>query len=281
MNSNGLKTFFVHAVDKASFSRSDEIIALSEALKKVDPAGIKIVGKAELYKFGEVEEKLKIVLEKEDLRKVNYFQKSSIFKIFTYFIDSLSNLLVAHSESPEPSFSGVKKSNSSINNDCKLETVSKETLKLTNTHKVQIRQKYKGIPVYGAQVTLEVDEKNDLLAINSASAIGDTLIINTSPEPSIKADDIKDLIQQKTNYNLESLDLNPSLYYYYDSSNKDWRLVYITDIRYTDSKEIHSIVKNPEETDNLESVPDLVDYVVDAHTGDLVDKNPCLRTIQK
>jgi Zn-dependent metalloprotease len=41
------------------------------------------------------------------------------------------------------------------------ESIDTQWLNLTNTRIVKFRQKYKNIPVYGAQVIVEVDDNND------------------------------------------------------------------------------------------------------------------------
>jgi Zn-dependent metalloprotease len=153
------------------------------------------------------------------------------------------------------------------------EKVSTQSISFTKTHIVKFRQKYKSIPVYGAQVTVEFDDKNELLAINSV--IGDPNGLN--PSPKVERDEIKHLIEKEKGYKLADVPLNPSIYYYYDSRSDRWRLVYITDL-YKDIKNKGSQTENKSE---FKSIPEMVDYVIDAHTGEIVVELPRVRTLQK
>jgi Zn-dependent metalloprotease len=62
------------------------------------------------------------------------------------------------------------------------------------------------------------------------------------------------------------IEATPRLYYYFDAATNRWRLVYV----------IEDISKMDEETiqDAAGHIPLLVDYVIDAHTGDLVAELP-------
>lgn len=161
-----------------------------------------------------------------------------------------------------------------------LEGIAIETWKLVNTHTIKFRQKYQDIPVYGALVTVEVDENNELLAINSA--IGDPIKIcnGVDGHPKIKSDQIKDLIEEQTKRDLTKSDLKPTLYYYFDSTDSEnkkhtpedgcWRLVYL----------VENQLKDTSIPFQFESIPEMVDYVIDAHTGKLVSELPRVKTIQ-
>ncbi|MBD2774598.1 hypothetical protein [Iningainema tapete] len=148
--------------------------------------------------------------------------------------------------------------------ESQLESVGIETWRRAKTHTIKFRQKYKNIPVYGASVTVEVDENYDLLAINSA--IGDPGGVDASPK--LIPDNLKDVIQQQTKHNLHFADLQPHLYYYFDSIDDRWRLVYLVENKLNQTNAIPK----------FESIPKMVDYVIDAHTGDLVRELPRVKT---
>jgi Zn-dependent metalloprotease len=160
--------------------------------------------------------------------------------------------------------------------DTKLESVAIETWKLAKTHTIKFHQKYKDIPVYGAQVNVEIDEENELLAINSAIGIH----IGIDKTPKIQSNELKDLIQKKTEHDLENLVLEPTLYYYFDSmqsrskenkpQNGQWRLVYLV---------VSQIDKN-NYPQMCKSIQKMVDYIVDAHTGEVVSELPRVKTIR-
>ncbi len=224
-----MKVFAYHAEDEKPVSNHRDIDALATALKRVHLSENEAT--QQKYQFKEVEESLKkILLEAEPIRS---------------FV--------------EPKIHSVQSEFERVGAPQKLD--------FTNTHIVKFRQKYKNIPVYGALVTVEVDEENELLAINSA--IGDPNGID--PSPKFEPDEIKQLIEKKKDYKSADLDLNLTLYYYYDSNMKRWRLVYITDIRFKESK------NGSQSKFRLE----MVDYIIDAHNKEIVLELPRVRTLQK
>jgi Zn-dependent metalloprotease len=160
--------------------------------------------------------------------------------------------------------------------ETKLESVAIETWRLANTHTIKFHQKYKDVPVYGAQVNVEIDEENELIAINSAIGVP----IGIDENPKIKSDELKDLIQKITKHGLKKSVLKSTLYYYFDSTqtqereNKlqdgQWRLVYL----------VENQIDKTNDTQMFESIHEMVDYVIDAHTGKLVSELPCVKTIR-
>ncbi|RCJ14938.1 hypothetical protein A6S26_09795 [Nostoc sp. ATCC 43529] len=223
-----MKIFAYHTEGKKPVSNDRGIDALATALKEVLS---KNEANQHKHDFKKVEESLKKILEPEPIRN---------------FVPDLKKDFV----------------------QSEFETVgTPQWLQFTKTHIVKFRQKYKNIPVYGAQVTVEVAEDNELLAINSA--IGDPNEIDSSPK--FEPDEIKQLIEEKEDYESTDLDFNPTLYYYYDSKNKRWRLVYITDIRFKETKN----------GSQSKFILKMVDYIIDAHTKEIVLELPRVRTLQK
>lgn len=135
-----------------------------------------------------------------------------------------------------------------------------ETLPLTNTKTVKFRQTYNQIPIYSSLVTVELDENNEFLAINSAISTpsGVSPIAKVAPADAVKR--ALTAAGSKT-----SGDLTPKLYYYFDKKGDRWRLVYII--------EDVPLGKPPKKAKTTD--PHLaMDFVIDAHTGSLVAELP-------
>ena len=137
------------------------------------------------------------------------------------------------------------------------------------------RQKYHDIPVYDSLSVVEIDqEKKEIISIHSS--LIEKIENNNeevSPEAKFKKEEIKDLIQKKTGVTFDShVDLDPTLFYYFDSNDEKWRLVYITDVKKANSSEV---VKDDVELDYM----NMVDYIIDAHSGEIVGERPCVRSL--
>ena len=96
----------------------------------------------------------------------------------------------------------------------------------------------------------------------------DDAIFQTSSRPNIKDErDLKEALYKVLGEVVKEIDLNPTLYYYYDVSHKQegkWRLVWVTNIP---TKEFERI-KGEDFQDFLSK---LADYIVDAESGKIVD----------
>lgn len=247
MDRSGMKIFAYHAEDEKPVPKHRGIDALATALRRVHLSGMK--ANSMQHKLKEVEDSLRLLLEP-----------------------------VLEAET-EPIRTFIESKKYSVNSE--FENIGTQWFSLTKTHIVKFRQKYKSIPVYGAQVTVEVDEKDELLAINST--IGDPNGLNASP--TVEGEEIKHLIEEKKGYQLPDVPLNPTLYYYYDAKSDRWRLVYITDIDYKESdKKATKTEKNSQSQENnreFKPIPEMVDYVIDAHTQEIVVELPRVRTLQR
>lgn len=136
-----------------------------------------------------------------------------------------------------------------------------EKVPLTGTQAVKFRQTYNKIPVYGSLVTVELDDENELVTINSS--IGDPS--NIDPIASVSPATILKKVKDLSGYTVERLDATPRVHYYFDSLANRWRLVYI----------IEDVVKlnapaGSADTQGHDPLPLVVDYVIDAHSGELV-----------
>src|SRR5215207_319247 len=137
-----------------------------------------------------------------------------------------------------------------------------ETLPLTDTRIVKFRQTHNKIPVYGSLVTVEMDYENELLAVNSS--LGEPA--NVDPVARVSPADALEKVRVLAGQGALPLEATPRLYYYFDAAANRWRLVYV----------IEDVSKMDEETipEAAGHIPLLVDYVIDAHTGDLVAELP-------
>lgn len=227
MNRNGMKTFTFHTEDKDSISNISGIDELVDVLKRAYSEGKKLID------------------------------------MFKELADSLMALLGSTMEiQPKRGFVTTSEPIPMS----QLEGVGIKTWKLTETHTIKFRQKYRDIPVYGAIVTVEVGDNYDLIAINSA--IGDPIGIDAHPK--YNSHQLKDVIYKQTKHDLKNSEITPTLYYYFDTNKKRWRLVYLVE---NHLPKIDSLPK-------YETVPEMVDYVIDAHTGELVSELPRIKPIR-
>lgn len=167
-----------------------------------------------------------------------------------------------------------------------LELVDKYQSKFTQAFKFKYRLRYQGIPLYGSSIIVDLDEDNKFLFANSSEVAQDEAVKKGFPDknPKVTEKDLKDSIYEYclkkgepiSPEALEHCDVNPQLYYYFKhfsngSSHKlgEWRLVYVTNIK----------VMAP--TGGEKSVGtslELTDYMIDAHTGEMMLELSNLRT---
>ena len=167
-----------------------------------------------------------------------------------------------------------------------LELVDKYQSKFTQAFKFKYRLRHQGIPLYGSSIIVDLDEDNKFLFANSSEVAQDEAVKKGFPDknPKVTEEDIKDSIYEYclkkgepiSPEALKDCDINPELYYYFKhfsngSSDKlgEWRLVYVTNIK----------VMAP--TGGEKSVGtslELTDYVIDAHTGEIMLELSNLRT---
>lgn len=144
------------------------------------------------------------------------------------------------------------------------ELIGTETVPLTGATTVKFAQYIGRVPVYGSLVTIELEAGNALLAVSSA--VGDPTGVDAvaALAPAACLQVIRDAGGDPAGA------APPRLYYYHDvrSSPARWRLVYITkDVR-------RGPPAGPPGPDGPVPAPDVVDYVVDAHSGELVGTLP-------
>lgn len=149
-------------------------------------------------------------------------------------------------------------------------TIDTETSPLTNTTVVKFAQYRKMIPVYGSLISVELEKDNSLLSINSS--LGDPEGVD--PVAEISPAQVLNIIVEDGGATVRESAAIPRLYYFYDSRKEagTWRLVYITKnvLRSQGSRGDAPAAASQE----APPLPDIVDYVVDAHTGELVTRLP-------
>jgi len=145
--------------------------------------------------------------------------------------------------------------------DSEFKSLGTETIPLTNTTTVKFRQTLNQIPIYGSLVTVEMDDSNNLLSINSS--VGEP-----KDAPSVatisQADAIK-AVKSYPGYRKDLAGIVPHLNYYFDNGTAKWRLVFILeDVPVTvDSKQKGGT-----------PLPHRMDYVVDAQSAKVIAELP-------
>ncbi len=142
--------------------------------------------------------------------------------------------------------------------------IGTETVPLTGTTTVKFYQRYYKIPVYGSLITVELDQDNTQVGINSA--LGNPTGVD--PVAKISPQQAQQTIQQHGGDPTQASVAPPRLYFYYDgvTTPNRWRLVYIT-------------VDVPPRTPEPGTLAQVMDYVVDAHDGTLVATLPRVHNV--
>jgi Zn-dependent metalloprotease len=166
------------------------------------------------------------------------------------------------------------------------ELVDKYQSKFTQAFKFKYRLRYQGIPLYGSSIIVDLDEDNKFLFANSSEVAQDEAVKKGFPDknPQVTEKDLKDSISKYCLEKGESIspealkdcDINPELYYYFKhfsngSSHKlgEWRLVYVTNIK---------VMAPTSGEKSVGTSLELTDYVIDAHTGQIILELSNLRT---
>lgn len=137
-----------------------------------------------------------------------------------------------------------------------------ERLALTETQTVKFRQYYRNIPIYGSLATVELDDNNQLLSINSA--FGEPFDSNSPSEKLISKEEILERFPELKDVRHRSPNDPDTLHYYFESFAEKWRLAYI----------VRNVFKAGEDQNQLLHGPRVVDYVIDAYTGEMITEIP-------
>ncbi len=144
-----------------------------------------------------------------------------------------------------------------------------DKIPFTNSQYVKFRQYYHKIPIYGSLVTVELGADNGFVSINTS--IGDPA--NIDPTAKVSPSEALQKVRKLAGYAKEPLNEPARLSFYFDQSVSRWRLVYIVEdvLRLKPS--------GAESEHHIDSLPEVADFVIDAHTGDLVDELPRTQTM--
>lgn len=136
-----------------------------------------------------------------------------------------------------------------------------ETVPLTNTRTVKYRQTVNKVPIYGSLVTVELDENNRCLAINSSLGAPKNLsaIAKTAPQQALQV--AADSAGQKA----AGIKSAPRLSYYFDKDKQTWALVYIVE-------NVQKLSRTARSLGHAQAA--VFDYVVNANTGKLIAELP-------
>src|SRR4029077_10474298 len=153
--------------------------------------------------------------------------------------------------------------------------VGHRNLLLTNSQTVKFRQLYRKIPVYGSLLTVEMDAFTRLLSINSAlgAPFGVDAVAQVSPAAALAT--VRAAAGYAADAAADPLHAQPRLVYYFDSPAGLWRLAYITEDVPQRGGEAGS-----GDDGHDHHLPQIYDYVVEAHSGELVPALPRGQTVE-
>lgn len=141
-----------------------------------------------------------------------------------------------------------------------------ETLGITGTTIVKFRQTLHGISIYGSLISVELDETNNLLSLNSS--MGEPKNIN--PIAKISPSKVAEIATKYCSSKEPISKQIPLLYFYVDQKDK-WRLVYIL----KDIIKYEQEAKKKEQNDHGHApIPNYISLVIDAHSGEVIREMP-------
>lgn len=137
-----------------------------------------------------------------------------------------------------------------------------ETVPLTGTNVVKFRQEVRGIPVFGSLVSVELDDHNELVSLNSSLAKPDvaSYVARLSPHDALKK------IAAIAGYGRELPKGIPTLNLFLGSNGK-WHLTYIVE-------DVRTRPKKTGKAPAKREIPIVYDFVIDALNGALVAELP-------
>jgi Zn-dependent metalloprotease len=136
-----------------------------------------------------------------------------------------------------------------------------ETVPLTNTRTVKFRQTVNKVPIYGSLVTVELDQDNRCLAINSSLGAprGLSAVARISPQQALE------VAAQAAGQKAAGIRSTPRLHYYFDKPRQAWALVYIVE-------NVHKRSRSEQARGHAQAA--VFDYIVNANTGKLLAETP-------
>jgi Zn-dependent metalloprotease len=155
--------------------------------------------------------------------------------------------------------------------DSDLKLINTEMVALTGTKVVKFRQRFNNVQVYGSLISVELDENNKLIGINSSMGSPE----NVSPVANVApAQAVAKVGAQKDVENGAMPKEPPTLRYYYDQAAEKWRLVFL--VENVKVKEPPKSVKRAALGRSFmrDAGLRMMDFVVDAHSGKVVARLP-------
>ena len=141
------------------------------------------------------------------------------------------------------------------------------TVPLTGTKIVKFRQTLDRVPLYGSLISVELDEDNNLVSLDSA--LGEPTDVD--PVATLSPADAVAAVEASPGYRQDLAGIVPRLNYYFDGRYSTWRLVYILE---DVPVEIDPDTETTRDAASGLEPPRAMDYVVDAHTGRVVAELP-------
>lgn len=137
-----------------------------------------------------------------------------------------------------------------------------KTLRRTGITTVRFRQLQNGIPFYGSLAIVELDQHRELVSINSSIAEFESL----TTAARLTESDVLKIVGEAADCSIETIGSTPQLHFYFDTGfEKNWKLVFI----------IQNVLKQDDvERQENRFLPEVVDYVIDAVTGQIVAEIP-------
>jgi Zn-dependent metalloprotease len=155
----------------------------------------------------------------------------------------------------------------SANKEAELRSLGTEAIPLTGTTVVKFRQYYNRIPVYNSLVTVELDDANECVSLNSNLGQPDNAnaVAKVAPSEALR------VAAKAAGYGSKTIDAVCRLFFYFDQKEK-WRLVYI--IESVPIKVPRTKASKKAKQGDDHHAPLAMDYVVDAVSGKLVAELP-------
>jgi Zn-dependent metalloprotease len=138
-----------------------------------------------------------------------------------------------------------------------------DRLPFTDTQYVKFRQYFHKIPVYGSLVSIELDSKNEFVSINTT--VGEPS--NVDPVAKIAPEAVLKKVARWAG-SADKVTQPARLFFYYDEAGARWRLAYVVE------DVLREKPRSPGKSNGVTALPDVSDFVVDAHTGDLIAELP-------
>ena len=150
-----------------------------------------------------------------------------------------------------------------------LKSLGIDRIPFTGNQHVKFRQYVHKIPVYGSLVSVELDGDNGFVSINTT--MGDPGTVNPVADLSPQA--VLKKVAKWAGYGKAELKQQPRPHFYFDAGQSSWRLVYLVE------DVLRMKPRAAAKADSVATLPEVSDFVVDAHNGELVAELPRTQTI--